>query len=299
MSTMRKSNSEFRKLDTDLMSLRALVAVVEEASFSRAALRIGRSQSAVSLQVKKLETRLQAQLLNRSSHSVSPTVAGELLISYSKRILALSDEAFLAIAAPETSRPLSIGFAEYLAPKQLPEILGAFRRAHSATPINLKLGQREYLHRLYEDGEVDVVVSGPQGEGGELLRTEKMVWVGAEPTKFQTGEPLPLVVMSTNCIYRKVVLESLAAHNRSWEIAVEANSISGVRMSIAAGFGVSAMAQSAVTPDLLVLNNFPKLPKTLICIYISENDPHPLANRLVSYLNHAIFHKDHRAEPRL
>ena len=124
---MSEPNRSPFKLDTDLLSLRALIAVVEEGGFSAAARRVHRSQSAVSLQVAKLEERLNTRLLERTSRSVSLTPAGETFISYARRILEMADEAMLAVTAPEESTLLRVGFAEYLAPQHLHNLLAQFR----------------------------------------------------------------------------------------------------------------------------------------------------------------------------
>ena len=98
---MSKSNRSALKLETDLLSLRALVAVVEEGGFTAAERRVGRTQSAISLQIAKLEERLGGKLLERTSRSVSITPAGETFVSYARRILELADEAVLAVTAPD------------------------------------------------------------------------------------------------------------------------------------------------------------------------------------------------------
>ena len=108
---MSESNRLAFKLETDLISLRTLVAVIEEGGFTAAARRVNRTQSAISLQIAKLEERLGVKLLERTSRSVSITVAGETFVSYARRILELADEAILAVTSPGEATVLRVGFA--------------------------------------------------------------------------------------------------------------------------------------------------------------------------------------------
>ncbi|MEM7601769.1 MAG: LysR family transcriptional regulator, partial [Verrucomicrobiota bacterium] len=269
-----------------------LVAVVEEGGFSAAAKRVNRTQSAISLQVAKLEERLNTKLLDRTSRSVSVTPTGEIFLSYARRILELSDEALLAVSAPEEKTLLRVGFAEYLAPQHLPNLLARFRRAHPYCDLSLVLGMGVDLFPLLEEGKLDLVLAGPEADHGTLLWEETLVWTGpgkevAEKTEAaDAGQQLDLVLMHPPCSYRKIAFDSLTSVGRSWKMSIEANSVQAVQSAIRAGLGVSVLPRSAVAEDLTVLSgeSFPELPNTSVMSYARCDQTHPYVQRFVDFL---------------
>ena len=277
-------------LDADLLTLRSLIAVVDFGSFSAAAKQIGRSQSAVSLQIAKLEERMQVRLLERTSRSVKQTPAGETFLSYARRIIQLADEGFSAVTVPNVSEPLRIGFAEYLVPQHLQLILSRFRRAYPKTKLELHLGSGFDLHQDLLQQKLDIVVAGPEGDDGLILMTEPLVWVG--PQYFEpdgVDGSVGLILMQPPCSYRQAAFDALTAAGRAWHVAVNANSIQAVQSAVAAGLGVSVLARSAVNRDLMVISDvFPKLSKTSINAFWHSTKPHPLTKRFVDFLKEEL-----------
>ena len=283
MALMSKSNKYIPQLDTDLISLRALVAIVDEGSFSAAAKKVGRSQSAVSLQIAKLEDRIEAKLFERTSRTVTITEAGEKFTAYARRILDLTDEAMMSISAPDIQEIFRIGFADYLAPKHLHKLLAQFKRTHPKVDLKLNLGSGVMLHKEMEEGNLDVVVAGPEFEGGQLLFKEPLVWVG--PKDYQPEDSVSLIFMPPPCSYRKAAYDSLTTEKFRFEVAMEANSINGVQSAVEAGLGVSVIARSAVTDNLQVLDGiYPRLPKTSVCAFTHPDAPELLVDRFLSCL---------------
>ena len=286
---MRDSNGSPFRLDADLVSLRALVAIADEGSFSAAARRIGRTQSAVSLQIAKLEDRVQARLLERTSRSVRQTPAGEVMTAYARRILDLADEALLAISAPEASEPLSVGFADYLAPSHLHDLLARFGRAHPKAGLELRLGTGHALQEDLTDGQLDVVVSGPEGPGGRILLREPLLWVGSLDGDPDAEGELSLVLMEAPCSYRQSAFDALTAANRPWCTTTEVNSSQAVQSAVAAGLGVSVLPRSALTRDMRVLGaGFPPLPDTAIVAFVRPKSAHPLTDRFLAFLEDGL-----------
>ena len=280
---MSKTNRYTPKLDADLISLRALVAIAEEGSFSAAARRIGRSQSAVSLQISKLEDRINAKLFERTSRRVAITAVGEKFTAYARRILNLADEAMLSISAPDLHERLRIGFAEYLAPRHLHSLLARFGRAHPKVELKLNLGSGIALNTELAEGNLDIVVAGPESEGGELLFKEPLVWVGS-PTHEPEAQ-VSLILMPPPCSYRKAAFDALTAENRRFKVTMEANSIHGVLSAVTAGLGVSVMARSAVTENLQILEGiYPDLPSTSVVAHVSPDAPPELTDRFLTFL---------------
>lgn len=290
---MSKSNKYEFQLDTDLLSLRAFVAVVEAGSFSAAAKRIHRTQSAVSLQIAKLEERLDIKLLNRSTRSVSVTSAGETFMSYVRRILDLADEAALAVTSPDESSLLRVGFAEYLAPQHLHKLLARFRRAHPNCDLSLVLGLGNEMVASLESGDLDVVFACPEVEGGELLWEEPMVWTGINEHNDSLDKPIELVLMPSPCSYRKIALDALTSAGKSWKMSMEANSVQAVQAAVRAGLGMSVLPLSAVHGEMPILrNNLPQLPNTSVMSYFRPNLSHPYAQRFVNFFCSCIEDND-------
>lgn len=289
MEMIDGSNKPARRLDADLLSLRALAAVADAGGFSAAGARIGRSQSAVSLQVAKLEERVGARLFDRTTRSVRLTPQGETLLSYARRILALADEAMTALDAPPTKDPLRVGAASHLSPLRLPATLARFRRAHPGAAITLRYACGHDLITALRDGALDVVVCGPEAEGGRRLLAEPLVWAGPADIALDplgSDDPVPLVLMAPPCTYRRAAFDALTAAERRYREVMTGGSLQEVQDAVAAGFGVSAIARSALTASLRpMVDGWPALPDTAVDVFLSDGDAHPLAERFVATIS--------------
>ncbi|WP_086931988.1 LysR family transcriptional regulator [Agarilytica rhodophyticola] len=286
---MSNSNRSSFQLDTDLISLRSFIAVVEEGGFSAAAKRVNRSQSAISLQVAKLEERLNSKLLNRTSRVMTLTSAGEKFIDYARRIIELSDEAILAVSATDTPTVLRVGFAEYLVPQHLHNLLARFRRVHPKCDLSIVLGSGSSILQSLERGELDVVLAGPEGKNGHVLWQEALVWTGFLNIENNHDEPLELVLMHAPCSYRQIAFDALATNKMSWKVSIDANSVHAVQSAIYAGLGLSVLPRSAVLDGMPVISEgMPSLPKTSVSSYIPDNANHPLAERFIEYLKSGL-----------
>lgn len=287
---MGKRKHSHYKLDADLLTLRALVAVADRGSFSAAAKIIGRSQSAVSLQIAKLEERMEVRLLDRTSRSVRQTPEGETFIAYARRILELADEGLSAVTTPDVSEPLRIGFAEYLVPEHLHIILSRFKRGQPKVKLELHLGAGYKLYHELTQNRLDVVVAGPEAQDGLVLFTEPLVWVGPNGGNIRREEDsVGLILMPPPCSYRKAAFDALTTAGIPWHVAVSANSVQGVQSAVTAGLGVSVMARSAVNRHLgIISDGFPELPDTSINAYWEKNSPHPLVKRFVAFIEEEL-----------
>lgn len=286
---MSKPNTTPFRLDADLLSLRALVAIADEGSFSAAAKKIGRTQSAVSLQISKLEERLQTKLLERTSRTVRQTTDGEILTAYARRILDLADEAVMAVSAPEATAPLRVGLPDFLAPRLMNDLLARFKRAHPKVQLELRLGCGDELHRELKQDLLDVVISGPDGDGGKTLLTEPLVWVGPIEYAEKVDEEISLVLIKPPCGYRQATLDALSRSNLAWHLTLEANSVQAVQAAVAAGLGISVMALSSVSENLKILEgDYPQLPEVSMVAYLRTRASHPLAKRFISFLEEGL-----------
>ena len=277
------------KLETDLNTLRSLVAVVEEEGFSAAAKRVHKTQSAISVQIAKLEEQLNTKLLERTSRSVMVTSAGEKFLSYARRILELADESVFTITEPENQSLLRVGFAEYLAPKHLDMLLGRFREIHPNCDMNLVFGLGSPLLESMGKDELDLVIAGPEADGGEILWEEPLAWTGICTALDDKSEPFKLILMPPPCTYRKIVFDSLTKIAKPWKLSIEANSVQAVQAAVAAGLGVTILPTSAIRDDMPIIGDtLPELPNTFVKSYLNQNAVHPYAQRFVEFLKECI-----------
>jgi DNA-binding transcriptional LysR family regulator len=282
---MNKMNRRNFKLETDLNCLRSLVAVVEEGGFSAAAKRVHRTQSAVSVQIAKLEDQLNTKFLDRGNRSVTLTSAGETFLSYARRILALADEASLAVTAPDDAALLRVGFLEYLAPRHLHTLLARFRKTHPNCDLNLVLDWGPALLDALAHGELDVVFAGPEGENGRLLWEEDMVWTGTCDLADAPSAPLELALMPSPCHYRSIVFDALTKIAKPWKLSFEANSVQALQSAVRAGLGVTILPLSAVREDMpIIKKGLPELPKTSVMSYLNPDQSNPYAQRFIDFL---------------
>ena len=180
----------------DLDSLRAMVVGIELGSFARAAARLGRSQSAVSMQLKKLEQQAGRPLLRRSGRGLVPTEAGEALLSYARRIIALNDEAALALGATASAAAVRIGLPQDFFEDVMPEALSRFARHRPDVHVEVCAGRNHTFEEDIRAGRLDVAIAyfpaGADTHGTRLLSLP-MLWLGKPKTAQRPdGEALPL-----------------------------------------------------------------------------------------------------------
>jgi len=243
-------------LEPDL--LRAFVAVVECGSFSRAAHRLMRGQSAVSLQIKRLEERLGVKLLVRSPRHLSLTADGQVILEYARRILALNDEVLAHVLEPEVAGLVRLGAPEDFATSHLPNVLARFAKSHPKVAIEMTCELTlEVLERFRTGGlDLALVKREPSGiDGGMRVWREPLVWVAADRSVLDAEGPLPLAVSPRPCVYRKRATDALDAAGRGWRVVYTCGSLAGTLAAVRAGLGVSVLPKEMVPVDLIILDD--------------------------------------------
>lgn len=252
-------------LDLDL--LRSFVAIVELGGFTRAAERLGRTQSTISLQIKRLEETLGKRLLDRDSRQIALTSDGERLLGYARRILQLTEEAREAVAEPEVEGIVRLGTPEDFATHRLPRVLADFARSHPRVALEVHCQLTVLLNEGFERGDYDLVLIKRDPEGpssGERVWREPLVWTGGAGFDYgvrgRNSGPLPLVLSPQPCVYRKRALSALDAHGRPWRIAYTSTSLAGTLAVVEAGLGVTVLPKDMVASSLRVLDGESRLP---------------------------------------
>jgi DNA-binding transcriptional LysR family regulator len=247
----------------DATLLRSFQAVAQEASFTRAADRLGLTQSAVSGHVRRLEEQAGRPLFVRNTRSVALTPDGETLLGYARAILQLNEEAKRKLSgAMSKGARIRLGASDDFMSSWLPSVLQAFQAARPGVVIETAVANTRLLLASLDRGELDVVV-GSRCHGdqtGHLLWREPLVWAYAKAGQPEPATPLPLALFPDPCPYRDAALAALAAAGRDWRIAVISPSVGSLRAAAAAALAVAPINRSLLTRELRALGPDTRLP---------------------------------------
>ncbi|WP_462389661.1 LysR family transcriptional regulator [Acidovorax sp. Q11] len=238
--------------------LRAFVAVVDAGSLSGAAPLVHRSQSAVSMQIKKLETALGRPVLLRGPRHLEVTPAGAELLSYARRVLDLQAEAHAALFGPQLAGQVRLGVPDDYASAYLTPVLRSFAHRYQGVEIELTCEQSTALIPSVVKGELDLaLISRDKPQRGRFLFDEPLVWVGATQYEVWRRDPLPLAVYESTSMARQATLSALAARRRAYRIVYHSSSLAGQLAAVESGLAVAVLTRCSVPPHLQILQNLP------------------------------------------
>lgn len=238
--------------------LRAFVAVVDAGSLSGAAPLVHRSQSAVSMQIKKLETALGRPVLLRGPRHLEVTPAGAELLSYARRVLDLQAEAHAALFGPKLAGRVRLGVPDDYASAYLTPVLRSFAHRYQGVEIELTCEQSTSLIPRLGRGELDLaLVSRDKPQRGRFLFDEPLVWVGAAQYEVWRRDPLPIAVYESASMARQATLSALAARSRAYRIVYHSSSLAGQLAAVESGLAVAVLTRCSVPPHLQILQNLP------------------------------------------
>jgi DNA-binding transcriptional LysR family regulator len=250
-----------RSLDIDL--LRSFVAVADAGSFTRAAPLIGRTQSAVSLQIKRLEDQLGKPVFARGARRVALTVEGERLLGHARHMLRLNDAVMADLTEPDVGGLVRLGVPEDFATAHLPDVLAAFTRAHPRVELEVTCDLTLNLQAGFNRGEFDLVLvkrePGVAIDGTRVWR-EPLVWVARDTETLPDDEPLPLIVSPQPCVYRKRAIAALDKARRPWRCAYTSTSLTGTQAAVRAGLGIAVLPREMCPATLTPLGRDSGLP---------------------------------------
>lgn len=256
--------SERRRFETlDLDLVRTFVAIAEAQNFTRAGERLGLTQSAVSLQLRRLETTLGTTLFNRDPRRVVLTADGEGLLPQARRLLRLNDEIVSGLRGDDLAGEVRLGAPEDFATLYLPEVLGAFVRAHPQVAMTVTCDLTLRLLEGLRDGAFDLVLVKREPLGPDMgvrVWREPLVWVGADTAAIHGPGPIPLVLAPSPCVYRKRAIAALEARGRTWRAAYTSPSLAGQQAALRAGLGATVLPRDMAPPDLVILGEDSGLP---------------------------------------
>jgi DNA-binding transcriptional LysR family regulator len=258
--------------DFEITDLRSFVAAVRAGSITRGALALGLTQPAVSQRIQRLERAAGERILIRDTRGTRATQAGEKLLAYAERMLALHDEARVSLSRhSEPSGRRTVGLLEDLAISALPAVLADFAALHPHIDLEVVTGSAAMLRRLTQRGRLDLVFGDPTVTTDASQRWRRqvpLVWACA-PAFDPLVDPLPLVLFSQPCQWRQPVLDAISHHGRPWRIAFQSTSVHAVQTAILACIGVGALLTSNVPVTALrptQRHNLPPAPRVDIAI---------------------------------
>lgn len=248
-------------METDL--LRAFVAVAECEGFSAAGRILNRSQSAVSLQIKRLEQRMGESLFERSSRSVLLTPAGGRLLPYARRMLRLQDEARRVLDDEHRGEQIRLGVTEEHASAHLPFLLPRLATTHPALRLELVCDISSSLVHRFQEGLLDVVlaVRHEPTQTGRLLGREPLVWVLKEDRAPADWDTLPLALNPEGCIFRAHAFAALGRDDWRWEVRYTSRSPTGINVAVQSGLALSVKTPRSIPPGCRIAGADDGLPE--------------------------------------
>lgn len=242
--------------DLQIDWLKCFVAVVDAGSLSAAAPEVHRSQSAVSMQLKKLESALGCQLLVRGPRQHQLTPAGQRLLGYARRMLDLHAEAQAAFHGRELSGSIRLGVPDDYAAKYLTPVLKRFAPLHGSVEIELNCEQSTALIPRIESGDLDLaLISREQKRQGTLLFHEPLVWVGSPQFEVWRRDPLPIAVYESTSLAKGSAIRSLALQGRRYRVVYNSSSLAGQIAAVESGLAVAVLTQCSAPSHLQILGS--------------------------------------------
>lgn len=265
-------NDSHRLIETlDSELLRTFLAVAEAGSISAGAERRLRSQSAASLQIKRLEDLIGLAVFERHGRGVTLTTTGEELREVAQRVVALLDEALGRLRSQNVVGSIRVGIPDEYGRTILPKVLAAFSRQHPSIEVTVRCAMSAEFPAALDRGELDVAVhdTDKPRPGQTVLREQQMLWVASRRHGAHQLSPVPIVVYDKDCWWRKAALSALRDSRIDYRLAYVSESIAGVNAAIEAGTAVGVINTDAMQPDFATLDpgdGFPVLPKSILVL---------------------------------
>jgi DNA-binding transcriptional LysR family regulator len=273
----------------DVDQLRTFIAIVESGSFTKAADVVHKTQSAVSMQMKRLEERLERSIFARDGRASKLTEDGERLLDYARRIVRLNVEAVAAFTDAELSGRVRLGVPDDYVDRYLPEIMARFSRAYPGAELSVICEPTVDLVVRIDAGELDLAIATncDSTRATEIFRRERLLWVTSNRHSIHIEERLPLALGRPSCSWRRMALEALEAIARPYRLLYSSSNAGAVAAAVLAGLAVSVLPESGLRPGMRVLNpadGFPELPSCRIGLLRNALERSALADALAEHI---------------
>ena len=275
----------------DITALRSFMAVADEGKVTAAAARLNLTQSAVSMQLKRLEEALNQPLLDRSGRGVALTSEGELQLGYARKIISLNDEIWSRMTHEDFEGELIFGVPHDIVYPHVPVVLRRFAREFPRVKVTLNSTFTTGLKADFAAGKADLILTTEQDTptGAEILSQSELVWVGAIGGEAWKGRPLKLAYERT-CIFRPIVQAALNSAGIPWEMAVDSEMTRSVEATVSADLAVHSQIEAAAPPHFEIIDHGGALPALVpirINMYLADGPKRPLIERLAALVRDA------------
>lgn len=285
-------------VNIDMDVLRTFVTGIDLGSFAKAADRLGRSPSAVSLQLRKLEDQIGQKLVSKQGRGLALTEAGEVLLGYARRILDLNDEARMALRGLTTLEGwVRVGLPQDFAETWLPGLLARFERAHPKVRVEARIERGSTLVEAVHAGKLDFALTWGRFENPycNVIAKRKIVWIGPQGFQRDLMAALPLIAFDAPCAFRKEAIMAIEAHGIEWRHSFASPSLAGIWAAVTAGLGVTARTEEGKPAHLCVLDankaDLPELGTIELVIHTKPESMTMAAQELQTLLQEAVTYR--------
>ncbi|MBK0393290.1 LysR substrate-binding domain-containing protein [Ramlibacter algicola] len=283
-----------RNLDMDV--LRSFVALAENGTLASAADRVARTQAALSLQMRKLETQIGQPLFRPDSRKLVLNEAGQQVLGYARRILALNDEVQDVLRQSEVAGKLVFGASQDFGEAWLPPVLAQFRKAHPSVAMEIRVDGGTRLVAAVEAGEVDMALALGLGdrENAITIGHLPLVWIAHRDFEWDRDEPLPLALFTSPCRFRNKGVAALDAAGIPWHVALTSPGLQGVWAAVNAGLGITVRTPEGLLPELEVADRklgLPNLGRVDVSLHIGRHAHTPAVLTLADLLRKRLSHR--------
>ncbi len=277
----------------DLDTLRTLDLAHELGSYGQAAAQLGRSASAISLQMKRLQEAVGVSLFEKNGRGVRLTEAGEMVLGYGRRMLALNDELLHSIRGALLAGNVRLGFSQDFAESVLPGVLKQFAKFYPLIQMEVHIEGNAALADAIEEGRLDVALAVGQAERStaEMVAELELVWIAGEEFSLRNDQPVPLVVLGPQCAFRKKAIQELDAKSIPWRIAAVSPSLAGLWASAIGGLGVTVRSGLGLPSRLVsdaTMFGLPPLGKFPVTLHGKHGSMSDAVERLSSIVRAAV-----------
>lgn len=275
--------------DIDISLLRAFLAVVETGSVTSAARLLNRTQAAVSLQIRRLEDMLGTELFEREHKRLVLGPAGERLLASAQRLVSLNDQIWGAMTTPSFEGKVHLGVPVDIVSVYIPPVLRRFNQAWPRVEVSLSCRNSNELLQDLEAGSIDLTLTTDtlSDPGGETLRLDRLVWVGAPGGKAHRQNPIPLSIGGLTCRFRPAALSALRKAGRDWRMVMEVRNQEAVNATVIADVAVTAQLRDSMADGLVVLgpeSGLPELPQFAIKLHVQPGGGSAIAQELARHI---------------
>lgn len=267
--------------------LRTFIALVETQSFTKAGRQVNRSQSAVSMQIKRLEEEVGRQLFERVGKTARPTADGKLLLSHAREIVKAHDEAVASLANSALRGVIRFGSPEHFTKGALPKLLARFATSRPEILVEMHCENSDLIKAAIDEGELDLGLCCENDGSGRLICNEQLAWAASPDFALEKQAVLPLAV-EDGCIFTDWALQALDREGIPYRIVYVSRGLSGVFEATRAGLAITPAITRTIPEDMMALGTeqgMPALPQSVIVLHVRKG---PLPAHVKCFVEHVI-----------